>query len=431
MQNKTMEYYITQFIAGFIAFDEDLKIANYKLFDDENIVSNNLKIENKELLEEEIELINELSSDDSTIIIETRKRRSQYKELDNYENIIVETPNKGGEHLRNNLESILLEIGFLNDDKENIDDVEENISNLEEPNQEKYSEITKIYEDIASLKVKESSQEEDKLLIQAINTVDDLDESISKLVERIRDWYTIYFPEMDTIGSNETYIKLIAESENREDIIKNHKEHFDMDLDFNTGADIEEYDLIMVKSFAESIYSLQKSRKDLEKYIDTKMEEIAPNLRDLLGPTLGAKLIAHIGSIKRLATYPASTVQIMGAEKAIFRHLKTGERPPKHGLIFQHPSVRGAKWWNRGKVARNLALKITLAVRKDVFSGEYDPKIAEDYLKKVEEIEKENPFPKKTSSRRKSERQMEKDKKSKKYKGNKKNKKNKKRKKRK
>ena len=118
------------------------------------------------------------------------------------------------------------------------------------------------------------------------------------------------------------------------------------------------------------------------------MEAIAHNLRDLLGSTLVAKLIAHIGSIKRLATYPASVIQIMGAEKAIFRHLKTGERPPKHGLIFQHPSVRGAKWWNRGKIARNLALKITLAVRKDVFSGEYDPTIAEDYLKKVEQIER-------------------------------------------
>ncbi|MBR5504395.1 MAG: ATP-binding protein [Methanobrevibacter sp.] len=420
-----MEYYITQFIAGFIAFDEDLKIANFKLFDEDNIVSNNLKIENNELVEEEIELIKELSSDDSIINIETRKRKSQYKELDNFENIIIETPNKGGEYLRNNLESILSEIGFKKDEKDGFED------DLEEPTQERYSQMTKIYEDLAIAKVKESSQEEDKLLIQAINSIDDIDESISKLVERIRDWYTIYFPEMDTIGSNETYIKLIAESENREDIIKNHKEHFDSELDISSGADIEEYDLIMVKSFAESIYSLQKSRKDLEKYIDTKMEEIAPNLRDLLGPTLGAKLIAHIGSIKRLANYPASTVQIMGAEKAIFRHLKTGERPPKHGLIFQHPSVRGAKWWNRGKVARNLALKITLAVRKDVFSGEYDPKIAEDYLKKVEEIEKENPFPKKTSNRRKSERKMEKDKKSKKYKGNKKNKKNKKRKKRK
>ena len=422
-----MEYYITQFIAGFISFDEDLKIVSYKLFDEDEIVSKNMEIENNELIDEEIEIINEISSDDSEIIIETRKRKSQYKELDNYENIIIQTPNKGGEYLRNNLDSILSEIGFIN----NLNYAKDDNEDLKESIQEKNAEITKIYEDLASLKVKESSQEEDKLLIQAINSIDDIDESISKLVERIRDWYTIYFPEMDTIGSNETYIKLIAESENREDIIKNHKEHFDIDLDYSSGADIEDYDLIMVKSFAESIYSLQKSRKELEKYIDIKMEEIAPNLRDLLGPTLGAKLIAHIGSIKRLATYPASTVQIMGAEKAIFRHLKTGERPPKHGLIFQHPSVRGAKWWNRGKIARNLALKITLAVRKDVFSGEYDPKIAEEYLKKVEEIEKENPFPKKTSNRRKSERQLEKDKKSKKYKGNKKNKKNKKRKKKK
>ena len=418
-----MEYYITQFIAGFIAFDEDLKIVNYKLFDEENIASNNLKIENKELLDEEIELINELPSDDSKIIIETRKRRSEYKELENFENIIIKTPNKGGEYLRENLEDNLKEINFIDDKEDYI---------------ERYAKFTRTYEDLAIAKVKESSQEEDKLLIQAINSVDDIDESISKLVERIRDWYTIYFPEMDTIGNNETYIKLIAESENREDILKNHREHFDTDLDYSSGADIEDYDLIMLKSFAESIYSLQKSRKDLEKYIDTKMEEIAPNLRELLGPTLGAKLIAHIGSIKRLALYPASTVQVMGAEKAIFRHLKTGERPPKHGLIFQHPSVRGAKWWNRGKVARDLALKITLAVRKDVFSGEFDPQIAEDYLKKVEEIEKENPFPKKTSQRRKSERQLEKQKhkdknnnKSKKYKGNKKNKKNKRKKKRK
>ncbi len=407
-----MEYYITQCIAGFIAFDENLEIAEYKLFKEDEIVSNLIKIEDNEILEEEIELINELisndSSDENKIIIETTKRKSQYKDLENYEIIETESPNKGGEYLRNNLNEIFEEIGFEKSEED----------------------IIEYYERLAIEQIKQSSQEEDKLLIQAINSVDDIDESISKLVERIRDWYTIYFPEMDTIGNNETYIKLIALSENREDIMENFKDQFSEDIDYSSGADIEEDDLEMLKSFAESIYSLQKSRKELETYIDSKMEAIAPNLRDLLGATLGAKLIAHIGSIKRLATYPASVIQIMGAEKAIFRHLKTGERPPKHGLIFQHPSVRGAKWWNRGKIARNLALKITLAVRKDVFSGEYDPSIAEDYLKKVEQIEKENPFPKKTSQRRANERRSERDKgkgKSKKYKGNKKNKKNKKR----
>ena len=402
-----MEFYITQCIAGYIAFDEDLQIAKYKLFKEEELVSNLIKIEENEILDEEMELINEFSSDD-TIIIETTKRKSQYKELENFDNIIVETPNKAGDYLRENLEDILIEIDFIN---ENDD----------------YREMIQHYERLCIEQIKKSSQEEDKLLIQAINSVDDIDESISKLVERIRDWYTIYFPEMDTISNNETYVKLIAESENREDILENFKEHFNEEIDYSSGADIEENDLIMLKSFAESIYSLQKSRRELETYIDSKMEEIAPNLRDLVGATLGAKLIAHIGSIKRLATYPASVIQIMGAEKAIFRHLKTGERPPKHGLIFQHPSVRGAKWWNRGKVARNLALKITLAVRKDVFSGEYDPSIAEDYLNKVEQIEKENPFPKKTSKKRAMERKTEKGKgKSKKYKGSKKNKKNKK-----
>ena len=408
-----MEFYITQCIAGFIAFDEGLQIADFKLFKEDEIVSKLIEIEENELLEEEIDLINELSSnesykssDENKIIIETTKRKSQYKELENYENIEIKTPNKGGEHLRKYLNPILNEIGFSKNQNE----------------------IIQIYEKLSIYKIKKSSQEEDKLLIQAINSVDDIDESISKLVERIRDWYTIYFPEMDTIGNNETYIKLIAESENREDIIENFKENFRDDIEESTGADITEADLEMLKSFAESIYSLQKSRKELEVYIDSKMEEIAPNLRDLLGATLGAKLIAHIGSIKRLATYPASVIQIMGAEKAIFRHLKTGERPPKHGLIFQHPSVRGAKWWNRGKIARNLALKITLAVRKDVFSGEYDQSIAEDYLKKVEQIEKENPFPKKTSKKRANERKTEKGKgKSKKYKGKKKNKKKKRR----
>ena len=405
-----MEFYITQCIAGFIAFDENLlQIADYKLFKDDEVVSNLIKIEENEILDEEIELINgiKLDSIDDKIIIETTKRKSQYKELENYGNIEVKTPNKGGEHLRSNIEDVFEEIGLS----------------------KSQDEIIQTYEKLAIYKIKKSSQEEDKLLIQAINSVDDIDESISKLVERIRDWYTIYFPEMDTISNNETYIKLIAESENREDILENFNEHFTEEIEESTGADIEEDDLLMLKSFAESIYSLQKSRKELETYIDSKMEAIAPNLRDLLGSTLGAKLIAHIGSIKRLATYPASVIQIMGAEKAIFRHLKTGERPPKHGLIFQHPSVRGAKWWNRGKIARNLALKITLAVRKDVFSGEYNPSIAEDYLKKVEQIEKENPFPKKTSQKRAKERKAERDKgkgKSKKYKGSKKNRKNKK-----
>jgi len=428
-----MQYYITQCIAGFIAFDENLDIVNYKLFKDDEIVSKLIKIEENEILDEEIELIQDLMKgevfENREISVETTKRRSQYKTIEHYENIKIEIPNKGGEYLRENLRSVFIEIGFIDDVNkgvENIDLIEEDEIKDEKCNLENRfinsnKKITEIYEKLANEKLKQASQEEDRLLIQAINSIDDIDESISKLVERMRDWYSVYFPELDVVSNNETYIKLIAENENREDILKNHASSLNIDLEYSNGADIDSSDLIMIKSFSESIYSLQNSRKDLENYIDKKMEEIAPNLRDLLGSTLGAKLIAHIGSIKRLATYPASTIQIMGAEKAVFRHLKTGERPPKHGLIFQHPSVRSAKWWNRGKIARNLALKITFAVRKDVFTKEYDANIAKEFQEKVEQIEKENPFPKKTNRKKEREMQKEKDKRNK-GKGKKKNK---------
>ena len=142
--------------------------------------------------------------------------------------------------------------------------------------------------------------------------------------------------------------------------------------------------------------------------LGSKMESIAPNLRLLVGSSLGAKLISHAGGLKRLASYPSSTVQIMGAEKALFRHLKSGDRPPKYGLIFQHPQVRGSKWWNRGKIARLLAGRISLAARKDVFTNDFNPEIFNEFNLKVEEIEKNNPFPTKTSKKRKEERQKSK-----------------------
>ena len=237
-------------------------------------------------------------------------------------------------------------------------------------------------------------------------------------------------PEIDIIHNNESFINIIAENKNREEVIESPPEVIlkNNDIDINEGsnvADVEIEDITMINDFAKSIQSLQKTRNKTEDYIDKKMEKLAPNLRDLLGSSLAAKLIAHIGGIKNLSMYSAATIQIMGAEKALFRHLKTGERPPKHGLIFQHPQVRTSNWWIRGKIARTLALKIALAARKDVFSGEFDPNINESFLNRVEQIKKENPFPKKTTKRRKEERDFEKGKKSKPYKTNKKKKKRK------
>lgn len=366
-----MECYVTYCVKGFFAFNKENDLITKKLFPDNEIIERLADINDKKIVLEELEIIKELSSDYDEIIIESNKRLSDY---DN-EKIIIEHPNQGGEYLRSNYEEFEL-------DEE---------------------EITEIYRNLAIYNIKKVSASEDKHLIQAINSIDEIDESISKLIERIREWYALYFPEMDTIKNNETYIKLISQNKTKEKIIESKPDAFPSEI-IDIDEDINPQDLEIMNNYANSIYELQKTRKDLEDYVDKKMEDIAPNLRLLVGSSLGAKLISHAGGLKRLAMYPSSTVQIMGAEKALFRHLKSGDRPPKYGLIYQHPQVRGAKWWNRGKIARMLAGMISLAVRRDVFTKTFDENVAEEFKLKVDEIEKNNPFPTKTTKKRNEEK---------------------------
>ncbi|MER2013840.1 MAG: ATP-binding protein [Methanobrevibacter sp.] len=366
-----MECYITYCIKGFFAFNGNNELIAEKLFPQNEIIERLVQIDNKEIVKEELEIIEEVSKDYDELIIESNKRLSDYEN----EKIRIQTPNQAGDFLRSNYDEF-----DLNND-----------------------EITEVYRNLAIYKIKKESASQDKHLIQAVNSIEEIDETISKLIERIREWYALYFPEMDIIKNNETYIKLISQNKTKEEIIKAKPDAFPQSI-IDLEDDIDSEDLEIMNNYANSIYELQKSRKNIEEYIDHKMNSIAPNLRLLVGPTLGAKLISHAGGIKRLAMYPSSTVQIMGAEKALFRHLKSGDRPPKYGLIYQHPQVRGAKWWNRGKIARMLAGKISLAVRRDIFTKTIDENVADEFKEKVEEIEKNNPFPTKTTRKRNEEK---------------------------
>ena len=367
-----MECYVTYSVKGFYAFNENNELIAEKLFKETEILQKLIEIDNKEIPTEEIELIEELSKDYDSIIIESNKRSSDYQS----DKVKVKNPNPAGDYLRSNFD--------LDIDNE-------------------------IYQKLAIYKMKKAQAGDDKHLIQAINSIDEIDESISKLIERIREWYALYFPEMDLIKNNETYIKLIYENKTKEEIVNAKSDAFPEDM-LDIEDDINPNDLDIMNNYAKSIYELQQTRKNIIDYIDIKMESIAPNLRLLVGSSLGAKLISHAGGLKRLASYPSSTVQIMGAEKALFRHLKSGDRPPKYGLIYQHPQVRGAKWWNRGKIARLLAGRISLAARKDVFTHDFNPEIFNEFTAKVEEIEKNNPFPTKTTKKRKEEKQKSKNK---------------------
>ena len=381
-----MECYITYCIKGFLAFNSKNELICEKLFPKDEIINRLIQIDSKEIVLEEKKIIDELYPDYDEIIIESNKKSSDY----NLEKLKIKTPNPAGDYLRENYEKF-----GLNE-----------------------KEVVKIYQQLAIYKIKKESASEDKHLIQAINSIDEVDNAIAKLNERIREWYSLYFPEMEIIRNNETYIKLIAENKTKLDIVNAKRESFPKEI-IDIEEEINPMDLEIMNNYANSIYGLQKNRENMEKYIGEKMESIAPNLKLLVGSTLGAKLISHAGGLKRLATYPSSTVQIMGAEKALFRHLKSGDRPPKYGLIYQHPQVRGAKWWNRGKIARMLAGKISLAVRRDVFTKTFDENVYDDFLENIELIEKNNPFPTKTTKKRKEERSKSKTRKKKSKKKNK------------
>ncbi|AXV38716.1 MAG: ATP-binding protein [Methanobacterium sp. BRmetb2] len=376
-----MKCYLTYCVAGFFAFNENCNLLDYELFPKAKIAEKHLKIQDGNLTPEEELILKKITKKCDKIVIETKTGFLRYKNLKGNDKFEFKSPNIGGDYLRENLISILSETEFIISE-EDFKDILHSISM-----------------EIVQSKLKDASKAEDVFLIQAINAIDELEEANGKLIERIREWYAIHFPEMDKLKNHEKYVKLVAEFGDRSSIIESSQLDPDMDMDSvnkSSGAALEDNDKIILQSYASSIKSLQESKKSLIKYVDTKMEEIAPNLKDLVGSSLGAKIIAHSGSTMKLAKLPASTVQIMGAEKALFRHKKTGERPPKHGLIYQHPDVRSSKWWIRGKVARALAAKIALAIRKDVFSGEYDPSIKEEYNEKLEEIKKANPFPKRS-----------------------------------
>jgi nucleolar protein 56 len=376
-----MKCYVTYSFAGFICLDENCVVLDYELFPREKLVERIGKIDAGNLSIEEESLLKRMVDKYDSVVIETSLAHSKYSNLKDSFKFKFETPHLAGDFFRSNMEEILLSVGFLSEDSDFR------------------SILQKVSTDLTNNKIRKASESEDMFLIQAINSIEELDETISKLIERLREWYAIHFPEMDGIKNHERYAELVSDLGDRENIIKSgalNEDSVSKLVSESVGATISEPDLQMVREFASSIKSLQTTKKSLNSYIDERMLEIAPNLRDLAGSSLGAKLIAHVGGVEKLSKMPSGTVQVLGAEKALFRHLKTGENPPKHGLIFQHPSVRSARWWLRGKIARALALKISLAVRKDVYSGDYDPEIAKAYEKRVEEITKDNPFPKRS-----------------------------------
>lgn len=256
--------------------------------------------------------------------------------------------------------------------------------------------------------IREESSRPDLHLVQAIQGLDDLDKFLNNTMTRVSEWYGLHFPELtQMVQDNFLLCKLIVENGRRNNFALERLEGKGMSekkveailtaSQRSKGGEASERDIERIKALAELAIRLSSERDKLNGYVEAGMRQIAPNIAIVAGPTIGARLMAKVGGLDRLAVLPASTIQILGAEKALFRALRTGARPPKHGILFQHQEVHTAPKWQRGKIARTIANKVAIAARIDYYRGSEESGLKGSLEERLDQIKvkyREPPSPK-------------------------------------
>jgi nucleolar protein 56 len=253
---------------------------------------------------------------------------------------------------------------------------------------EYYSLLHEVTLDAAKIQVS-GALTPDQRIIQSVEALDDINETANSLSERLFEWYGGYFPESGLSG--EALAVFVAKYGSRENI--GFEDPLYSKARDSMGAKLDVKDEALLKGFAESVCSLYERKRQIEVYIENSMETVAPNLNIIAGPMLGARLISIAGSLEKLAAFPSSTIQVIGASKALFKHLRSRAPSPKHGIIYSHPLINTAPWWIKGKIARALAAKLSLAARIDFYSGKKDLSLTEKLEMKAQQIKTSNPRP--------------------------------------
>jgi len=394
-----MKSYIADTLVGIFAFDETGNILNFIDFDDQkqkiiqfyDAIADGIiqSIYENFLLELKNSGFDEFIFDNKELQTLTSQILG-YKTI--FEGFSLELKN-----FRLNLEAQLKKIGINKSTEEIL---------------AQYKEISEV---ITKKKVSQASGHSDNMIIQIINTLDVIKKSISLFSSHLREWYGLHFPELTDkiVEDNILLAKIVSFLGAREKFtyenLKNNFEFTENKINIlqkyasdSMGAN---FDLKIVQDYASQIVSLDSYRQGLEDYLTDLMEKSAPNINAIIGSLIGAKLIAKAGGLKKLAFMPSSRIQLLGAEKALYRFLKTGEKRPKHGLIFQWNQIRGSKYYHRGKIARVVAGKIGLSAKVDFFSGEFiGEKMAIEIENKIKEIKEKYPNPPKNTEPVKSKK---------------------------
>jgi nucleolar protein 56 len=250
----------------------------------------------------------------------------------------------------------------------------------------------------------------DRNMVQAIRNLDDQIATINLYSERLHEWYGMHFPELADLAHDSKYADLIARYGERDEVME--------ELGVNVvsiGADFDPDDMRAVMDLADTLVRLYDDKERTEDYIERIVEDSCPNMCAILGGPLAARLISLAGGLERLTTLPSSTVQLLGAEKAMFRQMRTGKKGPKHGVLYQHPDVHRAPYWQSGKIARALAGKVLIAAKIDFYGGEFrGDDLNREFKLRVTDIKKRYPDPPKRPERKQGKQRTRKGKKPKK-----------------
>ncbi len=393
----SQKLYIVDTFMGSFAIDESGNIVEYSLFPKDlgKIVEELVNLENgvpttalKDLAEK---LASKFSPENTVVIVEDPDIGKVFAEKGFKVEIVPGA--KPVVEFRDKVPKLALELKFVESEDEYKDFVHK--LNLE----------------LTRRKLRRYAQKRDLLAIQAIRAVDDIDKTLNLFAARLREWYSIHFPELDDIvREHAEFAKIVAYIGSRDNMTvealtkigvpEGRAKRIADVAKKSIGADISEMDLKMIQRVANIWLDLHALRHELTEYIAQVMKEVAPNITALVGPLLGARLLSLAGSLEELAKLPASTIQVLGAEKALFRALRTGGKPPKHGVIFQFPEIRRAPRWQRGKIARALATKLAIAARVDYFTGRYiGDELRKRLMERIEEIKRLYPKPPKREAK--------------------------------
>ncbi|MFH0890128.1 MAG: hypothetical protein V1836_03250 [Candidatus Aenigmatarchaeota archaeon] len=335
-----MKAYLGYCIVGVFAFDESGKLLDKEFFNkDAKYISARLGTVKNNVIEEEIKLANRLKNNGFTTLCGTYPKSGRIT-------IISDTLNIG----ENNTKTIFRDAAIRGKWAESQADLNKIMSSV----------------GIESSKTELRSTDKDKVGMRVVGMIDELSKNTNTLAEHLREWYGLYFPEANgLLKDNEKFAEYIAEKTLRD---KFERDGRILDIE-SAGMEFDENDLTSVKEAGRLLKSMYTERKGLESYLEKLGKQIMPNMSAVAGALLAFRLVAHAGGLDKLAKLPSSTIQLLGAEKALFRFLKKQGKAPKHGIIFYHPAVISAPIPIRGKIARIVASKITMAARIDFFSG--------------------------------------------------------------